>query len=153
MRSMCALIDPRLMIEPPPASRIISATAWAAKKWCRRLTAIRSSHRARSISATLSRWSFAALLTSTRIGPSCSDVTDVTFGKERIGAIGSQRLLERLATVNVDVDERDASTLPSQLTDELDAKPGGAAANERRPTLQAGVRREHRVLYRINAHC
>jgi hypothetical protein len=61
-------------------------------------------------------------------------------------------LLERLATVEVDVDERDARTLPSQLTDELGAKPGGAPANERRPTSQAGVRREHRVLDRTNAH-
>jgi hypothetical protein len=29
---MCALIEPRQMIDPPPASRIIGATAWAAKK-------------------------------------------------------------------------------------------------------------------------
>src|SRR3954447_8116309 len=67
---MCALIEPRLMIDPPPASRIISATAWAAKKWWRTLTAMRSSHSAWSMSATRSRWSLAALLTSTRIGPS-----------------------------------------------------------------------------------
>ena len=30
---MWALIEPRLMIEPPPAARIMGATACAAKKW------------------------------------------------------------------------------------------------------------------------
>ena len=28
---LCQLIEPKLMIEPPPAARIIGATAWMAK--------------------------------------------------------------------------------------------------------------------------
>ena len=37
------LVEPKLTIEPPPASFIIGNTAWAAKNWCLRFTAIRSS--------------------------------------------------------------------------------------------------------------
>src|SRR5215216_3218870 len=97
MRSMCALIDPRLMIEPPPASRIISATAWAAKKWCRTLTAIRSSHGlvhlgdlvpvvvGRVVDQHADRAELLGRSGDRRLQG--GDVTHVTFGKERIGAI------------------------------------------------------------------
>ena len=40
---VCQDIEPKLMIDPPPAARIIGATAWMAKNWWRRLVAIRSS--------------------------------------------------------------------------------------------------------------
>jgi hypothetical protein len=36
-------VEPKLMIEPPPAAAISGATAWAAKNWWRRFTANRSS--------------------------------------------------------------------------------------------------------------
>ena len=67
---LCQLTDPKSMIEPPPAARIIGATAWMAKNWWRRLVAIRSSQNSGVTSSHLWRWSFAALLTNTVIGPS-----------------------------------------------------------------------------------
>src|SRR5262247_3071329 len=36
-------VEPRLMMDPPPAAAIAGATAWAAKNWWRTFTAKRSS--------------------------------------------------------------------------------------------------------------
>ena len=57
------------MIEPPPAAAISGATACAAKNWCRRFTAKRSSQYSGVTRSIVWRSSWAALLTSTRIGP------------------------------------------------------------------------------------
>ena len=56
-------------MEPPPAAAIAGATAWAAKNWWRRLTAKRSSQYSGVTLSIAWRSSWAALLTSTRIGP------------------------------------------------------------------------------------
>jgi hypothetical protein len=63
------LTEPKLMIEPPPAAFIIGCTAWAAKNWCLRFTAMRSSQYSGVTVSNLWRSSWAALLTSTVIGP------------------------------------------------------------------------------------
>ena len=75
IRSMCALIEPRLTTEPRPASRISGTTAWVAKKWWRRLICMNSSHSSTLSVSTACRWSLAALLTSTVTGPSRSPVS------------------------------------------------------------------------------
>src|SRR5262245_5702322 len=61
--------EPKLMIEPPPASAIAGTTAWAAKNWWRKFTANRSSQYSGVTLSMEWRSSWAALLTRTRAGP------------------------------------------------------------------------------------
>ena len=94
------------------------------------------------------RSSFAALLTSTVTGPSCSpvaaialcsglDVAHVAVLVEPAGPLG-----ERAPRLVLDVDEADLHALGRELRDELGAEPGRAAAHERDLAAQARVRRE-----------
>ena len=69
--------EPMLTIEPPPAAFIIGWTAWAAKNWCRRLVAKRSSQYSGVTVSHGWRSSRAALLTSTVIGP-CASAASAT---------------------------------------------------------------------------
>src|SRR6185369_2181140 len=62
-------VEPKLTMEPPPAAAIPGATAWAAKNWCRRFTAKRSSQYSGVTASMAWRSSWAALLTSTRTAP------------------------------------------------------------------------------------
>ncbi len=63
------LTEPKLTIDPPPARCMSGATACAAKNWCLRLTAMPASQLSGVVSATLWRWSLAALFISAAIGP------------------------------------------------------------------------------------
>ena len=74
---MCGLIEPMFTTEPWPAARIIGTTAWVAKKWWRTLISMNSSHLDALSVSTGMRSSFAALLTSTVTGPSCSPVAAI----------------------------------------------------------------------------
>ena len=63
------LTEPKLMIEPPPAAFMSALTFLAAKNWCFRFTATPASQLCGVVSSILWRWSLAALLSSTVIGP------------------------------------------------------------------------------------
>jgi len=79
-------VEPKLMMEPPPAAVMSGATACAAKKWWRRFTAKRSSQYSGVTRSIVWRSSCAALLTSTRIGPSralASAMADWSAGMSR----------------------------------------------------------------------
>ena len=67
--AMCQLIDPMLMIDPPPAFAISGWTACEAKKWWFRFNFSLSSQYSGVTSSGSWRWSFAALLISTRTAP------------------------------------------------------------------------------------
>ena len=60
-----ALIELKLIIEPPPCAAISGALAWAAKNAASRLIAIQSRHACGLISLGLWRMSLAALFTKT----------------------------------------------------------------------------------------
>src|SRR5437868_5014168 len=64
-----ALMEARLMIDPPPAAAMPGWTARAARRVGARLTAGRSRHAAASVSSAAWRVSSATLLISTRVGP------------------------------------------------------------------------------------
>ena len=57
---------------PPPAAFMSGSTAWAAKNWWRRFTATRLSQYSGVTSSVRWRSSWAALFTSTVIGPMTS---------------------------------------------------------------------------------
>ena len=62
--------EPKLMMEPPPATFMSSSTACEAKNWCFRFTPMRSSQYSGVTSSVTWRSSRAALLTRMVMGPS-----------------------------------------------------------------------------------
>ena len=148
---------------PPPADFMSGSTAWAAKNWCLRFTAMRWSKYSGVTLSVACRSSCAALLTSTVIGPNGTDLGDGAAQRLGVGNVGMEVADRRAACRQLthqvtggsvgDVDEADLGLLAREGAHDRRADAAAAAGDQHRASFEIGVDRAagHAVLPAVAA--
>src|SRR5262245_28872876 len=131
------LIDPKLMIEPPPRRFICGATDWMAKNIGRRLIAMRSSQYSGVTLLQSWRMSLAALLTSTPTSPRSRPTRSIVAWKAGISVMsqrvkcGATPYCARMVSHNARLDASSMSTKATRAP--WSTKPSTMAASMPEP--------------------